>query len=74
MATICRFNPTGDLIFAGTSEGNIVVWDTVTREVGGDSAFTAGITFTRLVLQPLSYQQVCAPSEILSIEFDPSGT
>merc|ERR1711939_107827 len=55
MATICRFNPTGDLIFAGTSEGNIVVWDTVTRE-------------------PLSYQQVCAPSEILSIEFDPSGT
>jgi WD40 repeat protein len=33
IATICRFNPRGDLIYVGTSKGNINIWDVQTKAV-----------------------------------------
>lgn len=33
IATICRFNPKGDLIYVGTSKGNINIWDVQTKAV-----------------------------------------
>ncbi|GAA5975983.1 hypothetical protein JCM11641_002858 [Rhodosporidiobolus odoratus] len=32
VATIARFNPRGDLIYVGTSRGNIHIWDVLTKE------------------------------------------
>ncbi|GAA6003210.1 hypothetical protein JCM10207_001801 [Rhodosporidiobolus poonsookiae] len=32
VATIARFNPRGDLIYVGTSRGNIHIWDVTTKE------------------------------------------
>lgn len=33
ISTICRFNPRGDLIYVGTSKGNINIWDVQTKAV-----------------------------------------
>ncbi|BGP16354.1 hypothetical protein JCM10213_004895 [Rhodosporidiobolus nylandii] len=32
VSTIARFNPRGDLIYVGTSRGNIHIWDVLTKE------------------------------------------
>ncbi len=33
ISTICRFSQRGDLLFVGTSKGNINIWDVATKQV-----------------------------------------
>ena len=76
VSTLARFNPRGDLIYVGTSRGNIHIWDVVTKQVRpGRAARVHSETHSLFPRSQLVWTDyVGAATAVKHLEFNSAGT